>query len=189
MRNEFLRKMIHIALGLGFMYSIHIDFLKTWMLIVSITIGLVLSFISHKKKIPFVSHVLNIVDKNDKWPGKGAINYFIGVLIVFILFSDKNVVLGAIAVLAFGDSIAAITGLYFPKTKNPLNENKSLEGSIAGLTAAVVASSFFVSPFGSFLGSFLAMIVEALDLKVGRLRIDDNVFLPLVSGIVFFLIG
>ena len=110
----------------------------------------------------------------------------LGALLAVILF-EKNVAMAAIAVMALGDSVTNIFGRYFGEVKLPYNPKKTVDGALLGVGAGTLAAFFFVPFHVALIGSFCAMFVETLDLKIG-IEIDDNVLVPLVAGCVMGLL-
>jgi dolichol kinase len=75
-------------------------------------------------------------------------------------------------------------GRKYGSVKIPYNPEKSIQGSLAGFAAAFLGALIIVSPFYAFLAALLGMIGESLPLKV-----DDNVVIPLFSGVTLTVIG
>jgi phosphoserine phosphatase len=109
--------------------------------------------------------------------------YFaLGILFTLILFpAPANY--AAIAIFAFGDSSASIFGNLFSRTPLPFNKDKSLEGSVAGVFFAFLAGCLFVSPIIALVGAVVAIFIEYLPLPV-----NDNLLIPLFTGLTLFLI-
>jgi len=100
--------------------------------------------------------------------------YFaIGIILALILYPSA-IAYASICILAVGDSVAAIVGERFGHMR--IVRRKTVEGFAAGLTAAFLLASFFVSPFIALLGAVGAMIMELLDVP------DDNLTMPIVAG-------
>jgi dolichol kinase len=67
--------------------------------------------------------------------------------------------------------------------KHPLTDNKFLEGFVAGLIAAFIGSYLILrNPVEAGTGSFLGMLVESINIKFRKEKIDDNLLIPIVSG-------
>jgi dolichol kinase len=114
----------------------------------------------------------------------------------------------AMMIMAFGDGFSNIIGSKWGKHRNPLDRQKTLEGSFAFFAFAFIASSFIMWFVGKpvlpltivFLlaakGSFMGMLVESLpwikwrEKRRGflwRIILDDNLFVPLISGLTILL--
>ncbi len=108
-------------------------------------------------------------------------------LAAMLLFgSNKGVFIAAVSFLAIGDTVAALIGLSVGKIKV---FRKTLEGTLAGLIACI-AVAYIVSilpgidtPFIiGIIGAISASVVEALPFEI-----NDNVVVPLFSGIVMMI--
>ena len=122
----------------------------------------------------------------DKLPGKGLIAYLIGTLIIFVLF-EKDIAMAGIIVLALGDSFSRLIGP-FGKIKHPFNNAKFMEGIIAGFLAASLGAALFVAPHEAIAASFFAMLLEGINLRLFRFKVDDNITIPIIAGFVIWLI-
>ena len=91
-------------------------------------------------------------------------------------------------VLAFGDSISHMYGLHYGKIKHPLSNRKFLEGTIAGFIAGFIGAWTFLPWHEAFFASLIAMIVEAIEIKIGAEQVDDNLIIPVVAGAVVWVI-
>lgn len=147
--------------------------------------GLIISY-CYKRGIrfPIISKIVDSTEREgviDELPGKGALSFFFGSLLVLLLFGSRiEVACAAIIILALGDSFSTLTGIRFGRHKIPYNQDKSIEGTIGGFVPAFVGAMIFVSPETALLGAFTGMAVESLPLKT-----EDNITIPVVSG--FFM--
>jgi len=107
-------------------------------------------------------------------PGYGAFWYGMGVLFSFVFISDVNFLIAAIIALGIGDGIATIVGRH-GRAKNPLNPEKSLEGTASFFASTAVLSFPFIG-FLSIPFALVTAIVESLPLKF-----DDNFTIPLAA--------
>jgi dolichol kinase len=89
----------------------------------------------------------------------------------------------AIAIFALGDSTASLFGGLISKKPLPFNKGKTLEGSLVGFFFAFLAGSFFISPVKALIGAAVAMAIECLPLPV-----NDNILMPLCTGLVLMLV-
>ena len=186
---ELRRQIFHICFGLLIVVLINFNILDIFLLIIFIIIGVILSFLSRKFRIPLVHWFLSKFEREDvmaKFPGQGVITYLIGALIV-LLFFDKNIAMASIMILAFGDSVSHFAG-QFGRITHPFNDKKFLEGAIAGFMVAWLGATLFVNVWHAFLASLIAMIAEGFEVKLGREQIDDNIVMPLTAAIVIWLV-
>jgi dolichol kinase len=98
-----------------------------------------------------------------------------------IALFDKPVAIAALAFIIVGDSLAAIIGRRFGRHRYG---HKSLEGSLACLAGTVLVAlvtPHLAVPVG-LLGALAATVFEAFPLGT-----DDNVTVPILSGLVMSL--
>ena len=190
---ELRRKAMHFTIGVCFVVFINfyrnLDYSKLeFFLLAGLLFSLLLSIYTKYKRPKFLMDFLKIFDKPkdlEKFPGKGAVYYIIGILIAIMLF-DKNTASACILILAIGDPAAHIFGRYYGRNRLIINKKKLLEGTLAGIFLGTVVATIFV-PFPiAFFGAAFGMMAEAFELEV--LHIDDNFFIPFVSGIVMTMI-
>lgn len=181
---EIKRQLFHIFFGLILVILLYFQIINTNFLFLLLILGLIISILSSHYKIPVINWFLKNFDRENVFiKGQGPLTFIFGSLLVLLLF-EKNIALASILILTFGDSFTHLG--YFGKLKNPLNKNKSLEGTIVGILAATLAASIFVSLLQSFLASLIAMTIESLDLFKNKL--DDNLILPLIAAFIIYLI-
>ena len=136
--------------------------------------------------MPFIARMLSLFEREETYPGKGAITFFIGVLLSLKLF-PFDIAMASILILTFGDSVSHIIGRYWGKTRNPLSKTKLLEGTLAGTLAAFLAALLYVPWTEALVASILALMVEAIEIKVNEKLVDDNISVPLVAGTVIYV--
>ena len=186
---DYKRKLMHFFMGISFVYVMHseIDFIKYKLELIMAALllfTLALSLIAKSLRPKPLMDILKHFDKPEDlkvFPAKGAVYYLIGALITILLF-DRDIASASILILAVGDPLAHVFGMYYGKTKLLINDKKVLEGTLAGTFFATIAASFIV-PFPiSFFGAAFGMIAEAFELEF--LNLDDNFFIPVVAGFV-----
>lgn len=105
-----------------------------------------------------------------------------GILLTLLIFpTPANS--AAIAIFALGDSTASLIGGALSKKPLPFNRGKTLEGSVAGFLFGFLAGSVFVAPWIALVGAAVAMTIEYLPLPL-----NDNLLMPLCTGLVLMLI-
>jgi phytol kinase len=191
-KKEIHRQLFHLCLGLVIVFLIYINVLSSISIFLIIIAGILTSFISKRVRIPIVSSFLDHFERDGvktSFPGRGAIFFFVGTLLVLELF-EKNIAMASIMILALGDSISHLVGARFGEIKNIFNwrGNKLFEGTIAGAIAGFIGALLFVPIPEAFLGSFAAMIAEVVQIDFNEKTIDDNIVVPLVAGTVIFLV-
>ena len=187
---ELNRQLFHILLGMVIVALLVYDFIDKNKILVIIIIGLILSYLSKKTKIPIIYQLLQKFERREdiaKFPGKGIIFYFIGIYIALSLF-PKDIAMASILVLALGDSISHLYGLHYGKIKHPFSRTKFLEGTIAGFIFGFIGAFVFLPWWEAVLASLAAMIVEAIEMKIGTQQVDDNLIVPLVAGAAVWMV-
>lgn len=182
---EVKRQLMHIFLGITIVLLINFNIINTFFLFFILLIGIVFSLLSKKFHIPVIYGFLKIFDREkdlEKFPGKGAVFYVLGVFIVILVF-PKNIALASIMILALGDSASRLVGPY-GYLKHPFHNTKFFEGVIAGAIAGFFGALFFVSWPLALLASSVSMIVEGIDLEIKNFKIDDNLLIPIVAATI-----
>jgi len=108
--------------------------------------------------------------------------FALGIMLSLILF-PASVSYASIAILTLGDGFANIFGRKFGSVTFPFNKGKNVEGSIFGFLFASVGAILFVNPVKAFVGAAVGMLIECLPLPI-----NDNLAVPLASGLVLTLI-
>ena len=191
---ELKRQLFHIICGIVLVilvkYNI-LDFLRISTLLI---IGIIISVLSKKVKIPVINWFLTNFDREkDKKtiPGKGAIMYLVGLLIVYGLFitqpDGKNIVMASIMILALGDA-APLFVRHIAKIKHPFNDKKFIEGAALGAMLGFLGAVLFVEPIAALIASFFAMFIEGIEIKLGLAEVDDNITIPIAAATVIWLI-
>lgn len=187
---EWNRQLFHVFLGLAIVVLLIYGFIDKKVILFIILLGLILSYLSKKIKIPIIYDLLHKYERKEdleRFPGKGIIFYFMGVYISLLLF-EKDIAMASIMVLALGDSVSHLYGLHYGKISHPLSQKKFLEGTIAGFIAGFIGALVFLPWYESFFASLIAMIVEAIEIKISRQQVDDNLIVPFVAGGVVWLV-
>lgn len=198
---EWDRQLFHIFLGIGIVLSLMYGILGYDITVLGITIryadilgiiilGFLLSYLSKKIKIPVIYQLLQKLERSEelkRFPGKGTIFYFIGVLVSLMLF-PKDIAMASIMVLALGDSVSHLYGLHYGKIKHPLSKTKFLEGTIAGFIAGFIGAFVFLPWHEAFFASLAAMIAESAEINAGMQQVDDNLVVPFVAGAAVWVV-
>ena len=186
---ELRREIFHILVGIGFILMIIYVPYAQFILFGILIIGGLLSFLSTQFYIPGLSKCLCLFERecNKNFPGKGVLFFFIGSLLSLQLFNQK-IALASILILTFADSVSHFVGSNFGKTAL-FNKRKYIEGNIFGIIIGSLVASFFVPIYIAFAGCFVAMFIEAVEIAMGGVTIDDNLLIPLVAGTVMHLVS
>lgn len=187
---EWNRQLFHILLGTSIVLLLRYGFIDKNIILIAAAMGLILSFLSRKARIPIIWGMLKKFEREEelkKFPGKGVIFYFTGVYISLLLF-EKEIAMASIMILALGDSVSHLYGLHYGKIKHPFSDKKFLEGTIAGFASGFLGALIFLPWLEALLASLAAMIVEAIEIKIGAEQVDDNLIIPVVAGAVVWIV-
>lgn len=108
--------------------------------------------------------------------------FALGIMLSLVIFKDP-VNYASVIILTFGDGFATIFGKKLGRTVIPFNKGKRLEGSVLGFTCAFLGALIFLTPVKALIGAVTGMIIEVLPLPI-----NDNLTIPLVTGMVLTLI-
>ncbi len=177
-----LRKFLHLLTA--FFPILYIHLLRKEMLIFlfSLTIFSYLVDVLRLEIKPFGRLFYRIFEKllweKEKRIFTGASTYLLSAFLSVFLFS-KPVAIASLAFLSVGDTVAYFVGTKFGKIS--LFGEKTLEGSLACLIICIIISFLIPDlPLGVLIcGAVGASIVELFPFGV-----DDNLILPLVSGLI-----
>lgn len=194
------RQVVHIFLGCSLVFLLEIGFIsqvgekisldfipmkpEAFVLFLVFLFGLGLSFFCKNYRVPVLDFFLKLFERDEvreNAPGKGAVLGAFGSFLVLFLFSLR-ISKASILVLTFGDSISNLVGTNFGFTENPLNRNKSVEGTLSGFLSAMIVAGIYFPILVSAAASFGALIAESFSHIF-----NDNVSVPLISGLIFYL--
>ncbi len=189
--SEIKRQILHVFYGSLILFSVLYFGKMSVAIVLSLFtfVGGILSIILRKKDIPGISLFMEHFERpevmND-FPGKGGIFFTAGAALVLLIFPNY-IALASIAILTIGDSTSHLLGAYIKKYHYSGPEKKKMIGGMfAGILAASIASVFFVDPFFGFIASFVSLFIEYLEIRY--LNIDDNFYIPLLAGLLLFLL-
>lgn len=186
MDREIKRKIFHILsilLLLPILYLLGKYFLAGLMLFLASIVYLIVKLnIKNPITKPLWFFIENLErEENLKTlPAKEAFSLALGMTIVSLFFEEKIVAISIVS-LAIYDGIATIIGKKFGKIK--LLNNRTLEGTIAGIIVNTIALSFIVSPLiGLIISIFVAVIENISPSK------EDNFYIPVATAFFSFFL-
>jgi dolichol kinase len=186
---ETKRNLFHLVLGICIVALLYYNFINVWVMLAVVVVGFLLSMASRWRPVPIIHWFLIRFEREENMtsiPGRGALFFFVGLLIAMALFSH-DVVLASATIFVLADSISPLIGVKVGRVPHPLSDKKFIEGSIGGFIFAFLGAMIFVSPVEALLATFFAVVVEAIDCVKGK-RIEDNITIPLVAGITITLL-
>ena len=188
---ELKRKILHILVGITALLLLIYNIITPLIIFIILTIGIFVSFLSLRIRIPIISWFLDNFERNkdkNKLPGRGIIFAVTGSLLALQLF-ETNIALASITILIFADPISHLIGKAFGKTQSPLNKTKNIEGHLAGAIISSLMAMFFVSPLLAIAGAIISMLFESIIIEIQKIQLDDNLIIPLAAGTAMFLIA
>ncbi|RLE42191.1 hypothetical protein DRJ48_04080 [Candidatus Woesearchaeota archaeon] len=72
--------------------------------------------------------------------------------------------------------------------KHIFNKRKTIEGSLAGLVAGFLGAMLCVAPLEALIAAFVGMVLEVLELRFGWLEFEDNLIIPISSGLALHIL-
>ena len=129
----------------------------------------------------FIENSFHEYERPNTLPFKGATEFFVGCFFTTILF-EPTIAIAAISVLSLADAVATLIGSYHGKHKLPINKKKTVEGSISFLITAIFILLFFLDPLKAFIIAIFATFAEMIP------KVDDNLIIPIVVGIIMTII-
>lgn len=190
MITELLRKTTHLS-GL-FIPLLYITLDKPQMLIIVGCLtgtALVIEFlkwVSEGFRNLFFRYFKSILRTHEQKGALTGATFYILSTFLCILFFKKRIAIVCILFVVLGDAVAALVGIKWGRIK--LIGKKSLEGSAACFLVCTSISLIWlnpnvgINPIVGITGAFVATVVELLPL-----RIDDNLTVSIISGVVMHL--
>ncbi|MFQ5806636.1 MAG: diacylglycerol/polyprenol kinase family protein [Phycisphaerae bacterium] len=127
----------------------------------------------------------------DRWLGRvlrrteahtftGATYVTVANLLAIVLF-EKPIAITVLLFLSVSDALASLVGIRFGTVRFL---GKSLAGSMAFFVsgAAIALYVLRATPLVGLAGALIGTVVEALSLKIGAHKLDDNLSIPLITG-------
>ncbi|ABR56346.1 diacylglycerol/polyprenol kinase family protein [Methanococcus aeolicus] len=179
---ELYRQLIHLIFGLIIAFAV-LCFGKIiiYPLFIILFIGIFLYFYLKNNYLIIISELHEICSRNNE-NGRGAILFIIGLLIMLIIIPDIKIIFYSILVLAVGDSLATIVGI------NGKLKIKYFKKTVEGFLAFFISSSLILYYGFGTVGIVMAFIGAFMELISEKIKIDDNLLLPVGIAIMLELI-
>ena len=188
---EFRRKIFHLLFGMSLLVMLYYSIIDVMFLIFLLLGGIILSVASKYFQVWGINKLLKWFERPSDikhCPGRGAMLLLLGVILSMVLF-PKDIALASITILTVGDSVAHLAGRFGGSMPHPFNMAKMIEGTMVGTLCAFLVAMLFVDPISAFLAAFIAMLFEAIEVKVWKYSaLDDNIIVPMIAGIVMLLV-
>ncbi|MFP4194219.1 MAG: diacylglycerol/polyprenol kinase family protein [Desulfosalsimonas sp.] len=136
-----------------------------------------------RRKYPFLQNLFlkifgMFIRSREKEEITGGTYFFIAGAICLLIF-DRPIAFTVMAFIILGDAAAALAGMKFGRLRTPWG--KSVEGALASLLACISFWALFpeIDFAPAFAGAMITGVLEFLPLKI-----NDNLFVPVVCGLV-----
>jgi diacylglycerol kinase (CTP) len=191
------RKLWHVGVGSIVLFAyFHIKLpIYTWASIVLLIGFIGISLDLFRLRVPefnrvFISTVGVFMRNSEREKLSGLPFYAFGAGTALLIFPEKIAIL-AIMFLVFADPICSFFGILYGTEK--IFGNKSLEGALAGFVTCyliTLAYGFSVSGFSFNLLAFalIAGLIGTIS-ELSSVYVDDNLAIPLVSGIGLIILN
>ncbi|MGM5483377.1 MAG: hypothetical protein ACQER9_00495 [Nanobdellota archaeon] len=187
-KHELKRQSFHISFGLLLLV---LSFINTNLLFIVCFIGILLCILeSFNIKTPLFNFFLNFLERGNEKKGlrgKGFFFYCIGTILAFYFFKI-DFARASLMILAFGDSFSRLLGPY-GNIRHPFDNTKFIEGVVYGGFIAIILAMIFVDFAFAMPASIVSMTIEGLNIKIKGFKIDDNLMIPVASGITMILVS
>lgn len=180
--NEYIRQLSHLLFGVLIAAFIYLGPVSLVLAVLSscVFVGFLFSdAIIRGYYIPLISVIVGHLERDVEYPGKGTLVFLITALFVTAVFPAPAAAL-SILVLAVLDSVTTLAGITFGRHK--IYQNKSAEGTVAGIIVTFIVLLFFIHPGIALITACIAGITELFS------PVDDNMTIPLVAGITLMVL-
>jgi undecaprenyl-diphosphatase len=187
---EFRRQSFHFVAGFLCVFAHWVGFLRLRWIAVFLLIGLILSLLSAKNKLPFIHKIVKLFDRprDKKFPGRGAFYFLLGVFLTFLIFPVR-IAYASILILSVGDSLNHLFAHKMPTHLCfPWNRRKNCAGVSLGIGFGTLAAQFFVSLIPAFLATTIAIMSETIPFRIRKFYLDDNIIVPLLAGTILMIL-
>ncbi|MBS4539601.1 DUF92 domain-containing protein [Clostridium sp. D2Q-11] len=184
---EFNRKFVHIGVSNWWIVAMFLIDNMYYAMIPPI-IFIILNYLSYKKG------VFSSMEREDK-DSLGTVYYPISLLILVLLFWERNIYIGAIGILimGYGDGLAALIGVNYGLNQFHIGKNKkSIIGTLTMFAVSMMVSLIVLSFSISFsinilmISIIIAFIATVLELVTPYGL--DNITVPLISALVGYIL-
>ena len=187
---ELARKFIHISsIVLPLSYRYLFNYNKRMTLIVFVSLGVlsvIIELLRQESKgfRKYFRLFFGLMLRQHEVNNLTGASYLLTSAIFSVAFFPPDIAFAAMAFLSIGDTAAALVGMNLGKRKF-LNSNKTVEGTLACFVTTFIFGLFiFVEdPIIALFGAVSVCVAETINLKI-----DDNIKIPIISGIVMCIV-
>ena len=180
-RNDAIREAIHMG-SYSIPFICHIFNVNPIGITTIIIFCTILFFVSELLRLseiqfPIISQITEAAATGEeRWEFALSPVFFALGIATSLTFVSPEIGYTAITVLTLGDGTARFVGKKWGTHALPHNRVKKIEGTIAGMAIAFIASLVFTSPLNAFIVSTICMLIETLPLPL-----NDNLMIPFTA--------
>ena len=178
---EIRRKIMHIVIGI---LALCLLLAFGWQFAIVLLLGSIIFLILAKKsKLKIIRWLIDKFERDDKkqkLPGFALFSLLFGISASYILF-PVDIALASAMVSILGDSTAALIGNRIGKTR--IYGKKTLQGTLGGFIFSFFGALLFLPLIDAVFISIIGMLFELLCPQ----KWDDNIFVPVASGIILVI--
>ena len=187
-KKEIFRKILHtFSLTTYFVYvKFGIENTFSYIIICLIT-SLILEIIRLKAFNFFpLKWIVKIVEREgEQWKLGAHVYFFIGSFFAILISWNEKAIISILSA-AFSDAIAAIIGISLGKMPNPINRNKKIEGSLAGMITTFFIVYIFMN---KLLDPLILAVIFLVTDCINNAKINDNMMLPILFSATLNILG
>jgi len=190
LRHELIRKAVHFSSALTPLIYSTISRDLALRILLPLTVAIIaidiLRQVQPRLRAFYDRHFGHLMRSDERWRLSGASHVMLAQVVCILLY-PKPVAIAALLFLSVSDALASLVGM---SVRSPRWLGKSLAGSGAYLASALALALLCLWPhlLAAAAGAVVAMIIEALPLRVFGARVDDNLSVPLTAGAVMWLL-
>ncbi|MDD9953112.1 MAG: hypothetical protein OXR66_02145 [Candidatus Woesearchaeota archaeon] len=184
---ELVRKLLHALGGVLVILLVKAGVLTLGILGLLIVVFAAIILVNCKYERELLTKILTINRADKNIPGMDVLSFALGCWIVLACL-EQPLAFAAIMILSFGDPLAHLIGGGLGG-RATTSRNRYLLGGAGGALAGTLGALMYVPFIPALLASVAAMTVEAGELRIANHHIDDNLTIPLVAGVVLWVIN
>jgi dolichol kinase len=181
-KEEAKRKTIHIC---GVAIPVLYLFLSKEVVLFAFVLAFIIIFVIERLRLRGIVSLPFLRNKEEKEIG-AYVFFMIGAFLSILIF-EKRIAIAAILMLAIGDAASGLTGAVINEDKPELYERrmKSPEVMLVMFVTSLILGWLVLHSLPvAVLGAFGATIADGVPLRVYNVLIDDNLTIPLLSGVL-----
>ncbi len=180
---EFKRQIAHLLFGLSYAGLYVIGIVDAKITLIAFIAVLAFSLYLRSRR-SFIDKLVLLLEREKNLfnlPLSGLLYFLLGCGLT-IYFFDFLPALAGIVVLSVTDSIGTLYGKYLGNIKIKWNAEKHIEGPVLGTFVSTVLCLSFLPVMPALIASFTGALIDTFNLRVWRIKLDDNLLIPIVAA-------